>query len=56
MSSGGFDESQLEQIRLGYENGLSMKEIRAYAKVGIEAGKMECMRKILISLKKGETK
>lgn len=54
MASGGFDESQLEQIRLGYENGLSMKEIRAYTKPGTEAGKMECMRKILINMKKGE--
>jgi len=31
-----------------------MKEIRAYAKPGTEAGKMECMRKILINMKKGE--
>lgn len=53
MSTSDFNAEQLEQIRLGHEAGLSLKEIKAYAKPGTDAGKMECMRKILVNLKKG---
>lgn len=48
----GFDEQQLEQIQLGLDEGLTMNEIRCYAKKELSAKAMEKIRKIYQKVKK----
>ena len=47
MGNAKFDEEQLTQIRLGYENGLTVEDIRWYAKPKFDAKRMECMRLVI---------
>lgn len=54
MANPRFNESQLEQIRLGYEHGLAVDEIIWYAKPGFDAGRMGCMRLVLENSRKGK--
>jgi len=47
MSNPKFSEKQLEQIRLGYEHGLTVADIIWYAKPGFDSGRMACMRAVI---------
>lgn len=46
-----FNVEQLEEIRKGYRDGLSIANIRKYAKENISAEKMEQIRELLLSVK-----
>ena len=52
MTDARFSEEQLEQIRLGYERGLSAEDIAWYAKYKFSKSRMECMRSVIESGKK----
>lgn len=44
---GKLPEQNLEQVRLGIENGLSMKEVMQFARMGLSAKQAEQSRLIL---------
>ena len=52
MTDSRFSEEQLEQIRLGYEHGLSAEDIAWYAKYKFSASRMKCMRSVIESGRK----
>mgnify|MGYP001004194975 CR=1 FL=1 len=47
MSNPRFGEQQLEQIRLGYEHGLTIEDISWYGKPKFNSGRMACMRAVI---------
>ena len=49
---GSLDEGQMEQVLDGYEQGLSLEEIRSYAKPGYSTHQMQEMKKLLLKANK----
>ena len=49
---GSLDEGQMEQVLDGYEQGLSLGEIRSYAKPGYSTHQMQEMKKLLLKANK----